>query len=216
MRGPPCLRIDSMSQDQRIEQFKNMAQADPENELGHLSLGKAYFEAGQYEPATGSLARAIELNAKLSKAYQLLGEAFEKNGQRDQAVDILTRGVAIADGQGDRMPRDAMIQQLTAMGADVPDISTAAPVDTAAPPSGESAPGFKCSRCGRPNGQLEKRPFKGTLGEKIFANVCTACWKEWIPMGTKVINELGLTLSSPAGQTAYDEYLNEFLQLENR
>ena len=35
-------------------------------------------------------------------------------------------------------------------------------------------------------------------------------------MGTKVINELGLILSSPAGQQAYDQYLVEFLQLEDR
>ncbi len=205
-----------MSQDQRIEQFKNMAQADPENELGHLSLGKAYFEAGQYELATGSLARAVELNAKLSKAYQLLGAAFEKNGQRDQAIDTLTRGVTIADNQGDRMPRDAMMQQLSALGAEVPSISNAAPVETASPTSSESTPGFKCSRCGRPNGQLEKRPFKGVLGEKILANVCNGCWREWIPMGTKVINELGLTLASSEGQTAYDQYMIEFLLLENR
>jgi hypothetical protein len=33
-------------------------------------------------------------------------------------------------------------------------------------------------------------------------------------MGTKVINELGLVLSSKAGQEAYDQYMKEFLQLE--
>ena len=33
-------------------------------------------------------------------------------------------------------------------------------------------------------------------------------------MGTKVINELGLALSSQEGQDAYDQYMIEFLQLE--
>ena len=30
----------------RIEQFRKMADADPENELGHFSLGRALFDAG--------------------------------------------------------------------------------------------------------------------------------------------------------------------------
>jgi Fe-S cluster biosynthesis and repair protein YggX len=54
------------------------------------------------------------------------------------------------------------------------------------------------------------------LGEKIYANVCQACWREWIAMGTKVINELGLVLSTKAGQDTYDQYMMEFLQLEGR
>ncbi len=33
-------------------------------------------------------------------------------------------------------------------------------------------------------------------------------------MGTKVINELGLVLSTPAGAQSYDQYMLEFLQLE--
>ena len=41
--------------DTRIEQFKNMTEADPENELGHFSLGKAYLDAGQFDEAASSL-----------------------------------------------------------------------------------------------------------------------------------------------------------------
>ena len=33
-------------------------------------------------------------------------------------------------------------------------------------------------------------------------------------MGTKVINELGLVLREPECQTTYDQYMVEFLQLE--
>jgi hypothetical protein len=35
-------------------------------------------------------------------------------------------------------------------------------------------------------------------------------------MGTKVINELGLVLSSPEANATYDQYMIEFLQLEDR
>ena len=79
-----------------------------------------------------------------------------------------------------------------------------------------AAAGFCCVRCSQPAGQLEKAPFKGDLGQKIFSHVCSSCWKEWIGMGTKVINEVGLILSTPAGQETYDQYKIELLQLENR
>ena len=31
--------------EQRIAQFENMAQADPDNEMAHFSLGNAYLQA---------------------------------------------------------------------------------------------------------------------------------------------------------------------------
>ena len=205
-----------MEPDRRIQQFKQMAEADPDNELGHFSLGKAYVDAGRFEDAIGPLTRALDLNRTMSKGYQLLGDAYERAGKRVKAIDVMTKGVAIADEQGDRMPRDAMARVLRDWGAPVPAFKTTERTGAEASAGGASAPGFQCSRCGRPDGQLAKRPFKGPLGEKILANVCGGCWNEWIGMGTKVINELGLTLSSPAGQQAYDQYMVEFLQLDDR
>ena len=205
-----------MDQDQRIQQFKQMAEADPDNELGHFSLGKAYLDAGRFDDAIGTLTRALDLDPTMSKGYQLLGDAFDRGGKRAKAIEVMTKGVTVADEQGDRMPRDAMAKVLRDWSAPVPTFKT---VDRPVPDAdtgGASTPGFQCSRCGRPDGPLAKRPFKGPLGEKILANVCAGCWKEWIGMGTKVINELGLTLSSPAGQQAYDQYMVEFLQLEDR
>ena len=205
-----------MADDLRIQQFKQMAEADPENELGHFSLGKAYLEAGRFSDAVGPLVRTLELNANLSKGYQLLAEAHDKAGQRDKATEVLTRGVTVADSQGDRKPLEAMVAILKEWGAPVPAFQEAKVAETPAPAEGAAASGFHCSRCGRPNGQLEKAPFKGPDGAKIFENVCANCWHEWIPMGTKVINELALVLSTPAGQKSYDQYMFEFLQLEDR
>ena len=41
----------------RIEQFTRMTQADPDNELGHFSLGKALLEAHRYAEAVAALSR---------------------------------------------------------------------------------------------------------------------------------------------------------------
>ena len=205
-----------MEQDQRIEQFRQMAEADPNNELGHFSFGKALLEAERFADAVAPLARAIELRPSMSKAYQLLGQAHEGNGNREQAVGMLTKGAVVADEQGDVMPRETMARILGEWGAEVPIFKAPeASVSDGAAAASASAEGFRCSRCGRPDGQLGKAPFKGELGTKVFDHVCNGCWQEWIPMGTKVINELGLILSTPAGADSYDQYMLEFLQLEN-
>ena len=204
-----------MTDENRIKQFEQMASADPDNELGHFSLGRAYMDASRFDDAAGSFARVVELNPKMSKAYQLLGEAFDGAGKRTEAIDAMTKGIGMANELGDRMPLEAMADKLRSWDAPVPAYETATAVAEAPAAGGSSAAGFHCCRCGRPDGQLEKRPFKGDIGEKILANVCNGCWREWIGQGTKVINELGLALSSPAGQEAYDQYMLEFLQLED-
>lgn len=201
--------------DQRIAQFKRMTEADPDNELGFFSLGKAYLDTGRPAEAVEALRRAVALNPRLSKGYQLLGEAHAAAGQREEATEVVTRGVTVSDEQGDRVPRDAMVKLLESWGAAVPALREAAAiVDTAVTSAGGPSTGFQCSRCGRPDGRLEKPPFKGATGQRVFEHVCGNCWREWIGMGTKVINEMGLALSTPSGQETYDQYMLEFLQLE--
>ena len=109
-----------MDNDNRIEQFRKMAEADPENELGHFSLAKAYLENGLHDEAVASLTRVIELNATMSKAYQLLGEAYDKLGRREDAIEWMSKGLKVADKQGDRAPRSAMAEMLASWGVDVP------------------------------------------------------------------------------------------------
>ena len=205
-----------MDVQKRIQQFKQMSEADPENELGHFSLGKAYMEADRFEEAVGAFSRVVDLKPQLSKAYQLLGEANDRAGRRDKAIEVMTQGVTVADGQGDRMPRDAMAGALRDWGAPVPEFHSDETVESSSSTAAATATGFACARCSQPTGQLAKAPFKGPLGKRIFQNICQNCWREWIAMGTKVINELSLVLSSQAGQDTYDQYMVEFLQLEDR
>ncbi len=202
-----------MDPEVRIQQFRQMADADPENELGHFSLGKAFLDAERFKEAIKPFQRVIELKPGFSKAFHLLGVTLDKCGIRADAIRTLAKGVSVADEQGDRIPRDAMADLLREWGAPVPAFKeTNAPA--AASTEGVQVDGFTCLRCSKPSGKLPKRPFKGPLGEKIFEHICASCWGEWIPMGTKVINELGLVLASQQGQDSYDQYMIEFLQLE--
>src|SRR5437588_12705053 len=104
----------------RIAQFRKMAAEDPDNELGHFRLGQLLLEDGQPAEAAKSFARTLEIEPGFSKVYQLLGECHVKLGDTAAAIDVLTRGWAVADGRGDKMPRDAMGKLLTDLGAPVP------------------------------------------------------------------------------------------------
>ena len=103
----------------RIAQFRKMATDDPENELGHFRLGQLLMEDNQPAEAVKSFERTLELSPQFSKVYQLLGEAFVKLGDNAKAIETMTKGYAVADERGDKMPRDAMGMQLAKLGAPI-------------------------------------------------------------------------------------------------
>ena len=192
----------------RIEQFRKMANDDPKNEVAHFSLGREYLTSGQYELALASLGRCVELNPNISKAYQLQAQALLKLDRRADAVEKLTEGVKRADGRGEMMPRNEMMAMLKELGAPVPDIKL-----TAQPEQAVGEGQVLCVRCHRVAPKLPKPPYKGAQGQEIYDKVCAACFREWIPMGTKVINELRLPLNDPQAQKLYDQHMLEFLNL---
>jgi tetratricopeptide (TPR) repeat protein len=192
---------------QRIEQFKKMAEADPNNEIGHFSLGREYLAAGDHDAAVKSLRRVIELNPKIAKAYQLIGSALLQQDKRPEAIAVLTDGIKVADSRGELMPRDEMIKTLKDLGAPVPELSAKQTATTA----GEGE--VLCKRCGKIGKKLANPPFRNPFGMEIQEKICNPCWREAIGMGTKVINELRLPLSDPQAQKVWDQHIREFLNL---
>jgi Fe-S cluster biosynthesis and repair protein YggX len=200
-----------MSQhDARIEQFRKMSEADPTNELGHFSLGKAYMDAEMTGPAIASFERVLELNPNIAKVYQLLAEALLHEKRKDEAIAQLKRGVEVATARGDMMPKNQMAKMLKDLGAAVPE-SAAAAAGTAQQPVGPDQ--VQCNRCGRVAQKMASPPFSNAQGKEIFEKICASCWREWIGMGTKVINELRLPLSDPQAQKIFDQHMREFLNL---
>lgn len=192
----------------RIEQFQKMANDDPTNEVAHFSLGREFLAAGRNDDALASLSRCLELNPNISKAYQLSAQALIATGGKDQAISKLTEGVKRADERGEMMPRNEMATMLKELGAPVPEFKSAGQ------PARQVGEGqVECARCHKVNPRLPKPPFKGPNAQEVFEKICASCWREWIPMGTKVINELRLPLNDPQAQKIYDQYMMEFLNL---
>jgi Fe-S cluster biosynthesis and repair protein YggX len=193
---------------ERIDRFKNMAEADPGNELGHFSLGRAYMDAGRHADAIEPLRRAIGINKNLSKAYQLVAQCQVQLGQKGEAVATLTEGVKVADARGDVLPRNEMVEMLKSLGAAVPELKQAGGAKVEA---GEGE--VLCKRCGQVRPRLPGPPMRGEFGRLVYENTCAACWREGIGMGTKVINEMRLDLSDPRAQKVWDQNIREFLNL---
>ena len=90
---------------ERIVQFRKMANDDPENELGHFRLGQLLMEADDHDEAVKSLRRTLELSPQFSKVYSRLRRAcsswtgvtkrcvsFEKGSRWPTSAAITCRG----------------------------------------------------------------------------------------------------------------------------
>jgi Fe-S cluster biosynthesis and repair protein YggX len=197
----------------RIAQFRKMANDDPDNELGHYRLGQLLMEDKQYGEAIRSFRRTLELSPQFSKVFHLLALCLVHEGKRDEAVGVLREGFAVADERGDNMPRDEMARILVELGEPAP-----ASKKAAAPAAGPGG-GFQCQRPGCMYGtrarKLPAPPMNDEVGRRVYETVCADCWNDWLRnYSIKVINELRLDLSTEHGQEEYDRYMREFLGLE--
>lgn len=195
-----------MDANTRIEQWEKMTQSDPDNDMGWFSLGNAYRDAGRSEEAARALNRAIELNARSSRAYQLLGQVLIQLNRNDDAAELLTKGYVVAASQGDVMPQRAMGSLLQKLGRPVPEVkrTQTAPVEL-----GENV--IVDRKSGKPGNRLADPPMRGPIGRFIYDHYTQDTWREWIGMGTKVINELRLDLSREDHSRAYEEHMLEWL-----
>ncbi len=194
---------------EQIAQYRKMASEDPDNELGHFRLGQLLLEDGQLEEAVRSFRRTLQLSPQFSKVFQLLGSCLGKLNRRDEAVQVLREGYAVADERGDQVPREAIAKLLVQLGepAPLPQKSRAAP---------GSGGGFRCLRPGCQAGvqarQLPKPPMNDDMGQTVFESICADCWDYWRHnLSIKVINEMRLDLSTERGQEIYDQILRETL-----
>ena len=74
-----------------IAEFKKVTELDPSFADGFISLGQAYMENGDYGSAIPPLKHALELNADLLPAHQLLGYALLTQGYAREAIPHLQR-----------------------------------------------------------------------------------------------------------------------------
>ena len=67
----------------------------------------------------------------------------------------------------------------------------------------------KCIKLGREAEGLDRPPYPGALGQRIFENVSKEAWQGWIRVQTMIVNENRLNLADPQAR----KYLAQ--QMEN-
>lgn len=58
----------------------------------------------------------------------------------------------------------------------------------------------QCIKLGREGEGLDKPPFKGPLGQRLFDSVSKEAWRAWIEHSKMLVNEYRLDLTSEQGQ----------------
>jgi Fe-S cluster biosynthesis and repair protein YggX len=67
-----------------------------------------------------------------------------------------------------------------------------------------------CVKYGRELPGLERPPFPGELGQRIFENVSQAGWQLWREQVTILINHYGLNMADPRAQDFLNQQMEEF------
>jgi Fe-S cluster biosynthesis and repair protein YggX len=60
-----------------------------------------------------------------------------------------------------------------------------------------------CVKLGRDAEGLEKQPFKGEMGKKIFDHISKEAWRAWLEHSKMIVNEYRLDLTSEHGQKVW-------------
>lgn len=67
-----------------------------------------------------------------------------------------------------------------------------------------------CAKLGLELEALNRPPFPGELGQRIFENVSKQAWEMWSAHATLLINHYGLNMADPRSQEFLMEQMEEF------
>ncbi|TDJ60088.1 MAG: oxidative damage protection protein [Proteobacteria bacterium] len=67
-----------------------------------------------------------------------------------------------------------------------------------------------CIKLGREAEGLQKPPYPGDLGQRIFENVSIEAWQQWLQHQTMLLNEYRLTPIEPKDRKFLEEEMEKF------
>jgi Fe-S cluster biosynthesis and repair protein YggX len=68
----------------------------------------------------------------------------------------------------------------------------------------------KCAKLSRELPALDRPPFPGELGQRIFENVSKDAWGLWRQQSVLLVNHYGLNLADPQAQKFLMEQMEQF------
>ena len=67
-----------------------------------------------------------------------------------------------------------------------------------------------CVKLGREAEGLDRAPYPGPLGQRIFDNVSKEAWQQWLQQQTMLINEYRLSPVDPKSRKFLEEQMEKF------
>jgi predicted Zn-dependent protease len=84
----------------RIEVFRQMLDADPENSMVMFGLAKEYEKIGDTREVIALLENYLAKADDEGNAYGMLGKAYEQTGNREKAIETYRKGIEVSMAHG--------------------------------------------------------------------------------------------------------------------
>lgn len=91
-----------------LERFLSQLEQGRDSAILRLSIATQLHAAERYAEAIEHLRRALELNPAYTAVWMALGQAQERAGQSEAAMQTYQSGIATADQNGDRQAQRQM------------------------------------------------------------------------------------------------------------
>ena len=72
-------------------------------------------------------------------------------------------------------------------------------------------PTLTCSRCHQTRDAQAFAPFPNDLGKRVFEQICSVCWAEWLKYQQQLINHYALNLREPKARQYLLDQMEQFL-----
>lgn len=84
----------------RIDVFKQMLDADPQNTMVMFGLAKEYEKLGEFANVINLLESYLAKADDEGNAYGVLANAYTKTSETDKAIEIYKKGIDVAMAHG--------------------------------------------------------------------------------------------------------------------
>lgn len=91
-----------------LERFLSQLAQGRDSAILRLSIATQLHTAERFPEAIAHLRRALELNPAYTAVWMALGQALERDGQIEAAIQTYHSGIATADQNGDRQAQRQM------------------------------------------------------------------------------------------------------------
>lgn len=101
--------------EERVSKLKEILEKDPDDSFTRYAIALEYAGKGETQIAVAYLQELLERDPHYIPAYQQLGYNFEKLERRQDAIDILKKGITLASARGDLHASNEMQEALDEM-----------------------------------------------------------------------------------------------------